>query len=671
MEFVGANPMVEFMPVGLQSAYFTYSLLLDGEPKSWDHVPAYTQVSLPNLYGGIDAFLNTKPEVGLKYSFDLHAGADASQIRLRWTGASPSLDADGDIHLPAVVGELIDHRPTAWYSDEPASTIPVAFVLDGQDVTFQLSSYDHQRAVTIDPWTVNPALPAPNNRAYEVECDALGNVYAYGGSGIQALQKYDAAGTLLWTHISPWGGVGGLGDLYTTPAGDCYIVSSPVSLKKISPNGALVHLTTTGGACPYAYLNVTQSCNPSRLVATGHVSPGAGTSAIVGAVDTNGTTDLWTNNTAIGLSSTILAQTISSNGNYYLLGESFLIALNQNLGLLYSASSGVSFNTFGPTYREYAMQTQSINAIAANSSHIYFQTGLTVQRHAIGNGALLGTAPIPGGSAQSIFFNFFIAPSNSGLVLDGCNNLYVGSSNGVYKFDANLNLLGSTPTPGAVYDIAISNIGTVIAAGNGFVMSANALTPCGPMVIACPVILPVTLDYFKGECHDGNVELQWGTQAETGLDRFELEQSADGQKWSSVGVVLVPADGADAHQYAFALPVPQTPLNNYRLKMIDHNGESQYSGLANLKPCGETDAEPKIYPTITDGVLHVAFEGHADELLHLEVRNVLGQEVSRIALLLGERSTFSIASLQSGLYWISFRDDRNRLLGRPAMVVKR
>ena len=348
-----------------------------------------------------------------------------------------------------------------------------------------------------------------------------------------------------------------------------------------------------------------------------------------------------------------------------------MIAANQSLGVLYTTLAGISFTVYGPSYRVFGFGSQGMNIIAANSSHIYVQNGTTVQKRLIGNGALVGTAPIPGGSANSIYWGFYTEPNNGGLVLDGCNKLYVGSGNGIYQFDANLNLLSSVPTPGAVYDIAVTNSGTVIAGGNGFVIAASALPPCGPKTIICAVILPATLDYFHGECHEGNVELQWATQAETGLNRFEIEQSTDGQRWSSIGEVLVPADGADAHHYAFALPAPHTHQTNYRLKMVDHNGQSQYSGLATLKPCGQGDAEFKIYPTVTDGVLHVAFEGDADELSHVEVRNVFGQEVSRIALPLGERSTFSIASLQSGMYWVLVRDERNRLVGRPVRVVKR
>ena len=72
--------------------------------------------------------------------------------------------------------------------------------------------------------------------------------------------------------------------------------------------------------------------------------------------------------------------------------------------------------------------------------------------------------------------------------------MYVGSGDGIYEYDANLNLITSVSTPYKVYDVAVSTAGNVIICGStgdnaianrtGYVQSIN-MSACDPMTLYC------------------------------------------------------------------------------------------------------------------------------------------------------------------------------------------
>jgi hypothetical protein len=66
--------------------------------------------------------------------------------------------------------------------------------------------------------------------------------------------------------------------------------------------------------------------------------------------------------------------------------------------------------------------------------------------------------------------------------VDSCDNIYVGSSDAVIKYDSSLNLISSTATSGAVYCLYPGENGELLVAGNGFIASMD-LSVCGGVTI--------------------------------------------------------------------------------------------------------------------------------------------------------------------------------------------
>ncbi len=676
MTFAGASPTRSLTSEELTNDYYTYSYPVGNDYRNLDHVPSYARLHIDGLYAGIDATLEAPADGGVKYSFQIQPGADPRAIRIAWQGSTPSLDAEGDLHLPAVLGELIDRHPTAWYTDAPADKIPVRFVLQGNELHFALAPYNAQRAITIDPWTINPSLPAPFNRAFEVDFDAAGNVYVFGGGMGYNLKKYNSAGTLQWTHVSPWDTSNAwFGELLTLPAGDCFITSGSVAkIRRLTTAGA-VTFTNNG---PFfnndEYWTLTLSCNGAKLVSGG--------TRLIGLVSpqghifdlnlTNGNQIAGSpyNVSPVGMKE-IRALCTAGNGNYYMLSNDNLIAVNQAFGILYSIASGTSHPYNSPAFL--AKNVQGQNSIDANTTHIYINAGSTLQKRDIGTGAIVTSIAIPGGGFTGGFFG--TGATNSGMVIDACNNVFVGSTNAIYKYDANLALLGSVATTGAIYDLVIPAAGTLIAGGNALVISNTTLAPCAPKVISC-VILPVEMGYVTATCHADIAEINWQSLQENNNLAYFVERTQDGMQWEQRGRVSGAGTSGVPITYQFR---EQTPLPSadhpwyYRLKMIDGDGNETYSGIATIESCAQSDPTVAVVPTVARDAAALEFIAPTAGSGRLLLELALGQTSTSVPATwqAGKNSiSLPLDGLAAGVYQVRLVDHQGKFLVRNARFVK-
>ena len=85
--------------------------------------------------------------------------------------------------------------------------------------------------------------------------------------------------------------------------------------------------------------------------------------------------------------------------------------------------------------------------------------------------------------------------------------------------------------------------------------------------------LPVVLEQFTGMAKGTGVLLDWGVGVETSLSRYEVQGSADGVEFSSLGSVA--ATGASSYSFFVANPLSGT--NYYRLRIVNVDGTFSYS----------------------------------------------------------------------------------------------
>ncbi len=94
-------------------------------------------------------------------------------------------------------------------------------------------------------------------------------------------------------------------------------------------------------------------------------------------------------------------------------------------------------------------------------------------------------------------------------------------------------------------------------------------------------ILPVTLINFQGTRVNNAIELLWISSNEVSLSVYELERSADGRSFYTIGLVTASND-VSIKTYNWLDNTPLAGVNFYRLKMIDYNGAFKYSIIVKI-----------------------------------------------------------------------------------------
>jgi gliding motility-associated-like protein len=505
------NQNFQILPTEPTPDYHSYSFWENGEVKNVNFINAYKKLIYKNIYPNIDIEYIIHPLEGLKYTLILHPGADASVVKMRYDKAKLE---NGELFIPTKFGDMVEHSPYTFYQNNTSELIGSSFVENSNSISFKLDAYDATRTVCIDPWVQTPTL-SNSNCVWECEKDGAGNVYIIGGDMPMKLRKYNSTGAMQWTYNTPWdtteGGTGGwLGTLATDNSGNSYVTNgSTAALEKINSSGSMVYSVSGGNFDEY--WNISFNCDQTKLIVggtrlTGMPSP-TGDGVIFDINTSNGsvngvqTVGKTRSSVVFGFPvvdiEEVRSMTPSRGAKYYFLTLDTIGAIGQNFSACPTPGNLFAINhTYGFGYKCENYRPNNGNsgmkAIKANGNYVYTQNGTTIQQRSLSTGAVLASATIPGGlSASSGGFN---QAGNSGIDIDSCGNVYVGSGNAVIKYDANLNQLSSTSLPFRVYDVAVSYNGDVIVCGGtgnssntsrtGYVQSIN-MTACDPMVLYC------------------------------------------------------------------------------------------------------------------------------------------------------------------------------------------
>ena len=286
LDFVGANPVE---PTGVEQAQGVISHFGGRAGKAQTAIPTYSSIAYEDLWPGIDmVYAGTGSK--LKYSFVVHPGADPSQIRLAYRGASNiALNDKGQLDVTTPAGGFIDDTPYS-YQDvggrrvEVASSYQLSYGSEAGDATVAIpvGAYDTTRDLIIDPVVLVRSGflgGAGDDHGLDLAVDAAGNTYI--------------AGTTASTEATFPVRVGPDG---TNAGTDAYVA-------KLDPTGALVYAGYIGGAGVDTGLAIaidssgsayvtgrTSSTEDTFPVTTGpDLTINGGTDAYVAKVDPTGT----------------------------------------------------------------------------------------------------------------------------------------------------------------------------------------------------------------------------------------------------------------------------------------------------------------------------------------------------------------------------------------------
>ncbi len=511
MKWSDVSPNMELIAAGQLEGTHGYCVNdpNGGEMLNFNGVRAFEKLRYENILNNIDIEYEIHPTSGVKYTIFVRPGANPSDIRMIYDENVALMN--NELHIPTLFGDIIDHEPTAYYESNPGVDVPIQFKQVGNEISFDVPSYNSTETLVIDPWVQNPNDPSSNwDCVWELDYDNSGNVYVIAGIMPMQLIKYNAAGALQWTHNTPYDTTAWLGTMATDNNGNSYVTNGTYyAIQKIDVNGNLVWNNGSpsgpGVGLSTEFWNISFNCDQSKLLIGGS-GGGFNIHGRVYDVDMN-TGDVNTSMMVTfpgGMFSIpvaiqeIRAMCPSPSGKYYFVSLDTIGYLSDNLDFCSGLGSSLvkDANGIGWGYKaeNWRYNNTGIKVIRADANAVYINRGNILQKRSLVDFSVLATTNIPNGNLQGVFLGGN-QTHNAGLDIDNCGNVYAGSTDGVYKYDANLNQLAFYATPAfKVWDCRVTALGDLIACGGTGTSSTGSRTggvalfngvACSPVPLTC------------------------------------------------------------------------------------------------------------------------------------------------------------------------------------------
>lgn len=177
-----------------------------------------------------------------------------------------------------------------------------------------------------------------------------------------------------------------------------------------------------------------------------------------------------------------------------------------------------------------------------------------------------------------------------------------------------------------------------------------------PFIAAAPgAVLSIALQNLTVKGHSTTNIVSWATASEKNNATFNIERSADGQDFATIGTVKGNGTTTDVSTYAFTDNAPLAGINYYRLRSIDMDGKATLSKMVSILNSKTTTGILKAYPSVSTAVLtvDVVTEGIAT----LNIMDITGKIVLTKTL---KDTGFSsnpidVSGLSNGVYVLMFK----------------
>jgi hypothetical protein len=175
--------------------------------------------------------------------------------------------------------------------------------------------------------------------------------------------------------------------------------------------------------------------------------------------------------------------------------------------------------------------------------------------------------------------------------------------------------------------------------------------PCGT------ISLPVTLVGFDVEYSSNGALLTWQTASETNSNYFLIEQSNDGENFTTIGQEEALGNSNEMMHYEFTDLYGRNKSMYYRLSQIDFDGVMEVYSPIYYNGSGLTTVSFSVYPNPAAGTLAI----ESDEMIEkMVILDLTGKTVKEIY---SGHNKIDVSSLIPGLYFIQ-ASTRNGVVSR-------
>jgi hypothetical protein len=231
-------------------------------------------------------------------------------------------------------------------------------------------------------------------------------------------------------------------------------------------------------------------------------------------------------------------------------------------------------------------------------------------------------------------------------------------------------VLGGQPIP----DLNGSFFTKLYAAGGGGTVEYNCQTidhieidyNVGGMHFTCsyPVgaggALPIKLTGFNGRLNtETEATLVWTSSLEENSFQYEVQRSADGKNFVTVGKVSAAGTSLEAVKYSFNDPLPGNGSYWYRLNMVDIDGKTELSKVVYVNSKKGSGIVTKLFPNPFTSEVQLIGATSADLNTpgNIKVFSMTGQQIN--FRVVGANAISIDASAPKGMYFLKFRNSTN------------
>jgi hypothetical protein len=584
MKLVGANPKASMVGLGQLPGKSNY--FVGNDPKKWrKNVSTYAKVRYKDVYPGVDLVYHGN-QGQLEYDFVVAPGADPKAISLsvaanyapretNGDGTPPvQIDRNGDLLIRTQAGEVRFQKPLVYqpthsarnsqFTPHHSQLVKGRYVLrDGNQVGFEVRSYDHTKRLVIDPVLSYSTYLGSSNLSggsnldvgYGVAVDSSGNAYVTGftnSTDFPTLDPFQATNgggqDAFVTKLNPTGSglvystyLGGSGNdvgtgIVVDSSGNAYVVGSTDStnfptlnpfqatngggqdafVTKLNPTGSgLVYSTYLGGS--------------GDDVGASIVADSLGNAYVAGLT---GSTNFPTLNPF---------QATNGGGR-----DAFVTKLNPaGSGLVYSTYLGGSGDDLGTSVTVDSSGNAYVTGFTDSTN---FPTLNPFQATLGGGNDVFVTKLNPTGSA--LVYSTYLGGSGNdggaGIAVDSSGNAYVTGSTASIDFPTfnafQASLVGNFDAFFAKLDAAGTALVYSTYFGSYDTGSAIAVDSSGNAYVAG------TVEPFPGDIHSSNAVEHCGFGIIPNFDAFVTELKPDG-----TGSVFSTCLGGDLDTAGFAI----------------------------------------------------------------------------------------------------------------------
>ena len=191
--------------------------------------------------------------------------------------------------------------------------------------------------------------------------------------------------------------------------------------------------------------------------------------------------------------------------------------------------------------------------------------------------------------------------------------------------------------------------------------SGNVLKEC-TVFPAPPAPLPIKLSAFNGRLNtETEATIAWTSSLEENSFQYEVQRSADGKNFVTVGKIKASGTSFEAVKYSFNDPLPGAGAYFYRLNMIDLDGKNELSKVVYVNSKKGSGIVTKLFPNPFTSEVQLIGATSADLNTqgNITVFNMSGQQIK--FRIVGANAIAIDVNAPKGLYIVKFKDQTFKL----------